>query len=482
MISVRREVVDRVLDAASPAGRPRCRSAGPRARARASSSASSTPSVTSSVFAPGNFSTTSSRPSPSLTTASPISGWWSILTSATSARRSLPPVPSTGTLPSCVGVGDLLEHVADLQALLRRLDEAAGARRRGLQEAERRDRPARCPAVSTTWLSVTFLSRSRSGSTCTWSCWSRMPQIATFATPGTPISRGRTVQRAITDCSIGESSFEDSPIISTRLDEDSGGSSVGGFETFGSGVRLGQALLDELAAAVDVGPGLEDEHDRRQAGKRLRADHVDALDAVQQVRLERDGDQLLDLLRRQPERLGLDLDVRAGVNSGSTSTGASRSCTMPTTMTPTAMPTTRSRNRRLDRTIARIIDGNPPSRSDTRLGRLRRAAGALCAWASWAWPSPRPSWSGRRCRSRGTRSEKTGDVAPRSARQPVPTTRHRLAEPAHRSIRRSNERHEARCRDACHARARRHSRDSSRTLFPPAGAVWANPRRRPMGG
>ena len=42
-------------------------------------------------------------------------------------------------------------------------------------------------------------------------------------------------------------------------------------------------------------------------GNGLRADRVDALDPVQQVRLERDGDQLLDLLGRQAERLGLDL-------------------------------------------------------------------------------------------------------------------------------------------------------------------------------
>jgi hypothetical protein len=41
---------------------------------RSSSSALSTPRVTSAVFAPGNFSTTSIRPSRSLTTASPMSG------------------------------------------------------------------------------------------------------------------------------------------------------------------------------------------------------------------------------------------------------------------------------------------------------------------------------------------------------------------------------------------------------------------------
>ena len=71
------------------------------------SSASSTPFVTSSVLAFGNFSTTSSSPSLSFTTASPISGWWSLTTFATSVRRSLPPVPSTGTLPSSAGLAML---------------------------------------------------------------------------------------------------------------------------------------------------------------------------------------------------------------------------------------------------------------------------------------------------------------------------------------------------------------------------------------
>ncbi len=71
------------------------------------SSAFSTSFVTSSVLAPGNFSTTSISPSLSFTTASPISGWWSSTTFATSVRRSRPPVPSTGTLPSSAGVAML---------------------------------------------------------------------------------------------------------------------------------------------------------------------------------------------------------------------------------------------------------------------------------------------------------------------------------------------------------------------------------------
>ncbi len=90
------------------------------------------------------------------------------------------------------------------------------------------------PAVAITCLSVTFLSRSVRGSTWTWSCWSRIPKIDTFATPGTPIRRGRIVQRAITDFWIGDSLSEESAIIITRLEEDSGWSIVGAFETCGS--------------------------------------------------------------------------------------------------------------------------------------------------------------------------------------------------------------------------------------------------------
>ena len=51
---------------------------------RISSSAASTPRVTSSVLAQGNFSTMSISPGPSLMTASPMSGWWSMTSLATS--------------------------------------------------------------------------------------------------------------------------------------------------------------------------------------------------------------------------------------------------------------------------------------------------------------------------------------------------------------------------------------------------------------
>ena len=44
----------------------------------------------------------------------------------------------------------------------------------------------------------------------------------TFATPGTPSRRGLMTQRARTEVSIGDNFVGDSPIIMTRLSEDSG--------------------------------------------------------------------------------------------------------------------------------------------------------------------------------------------------------------------------------------------------------------------
>ena len=74
----------------------------------------------------------------------------------------------------------------------------------------------------TTVSSVTPLVRSRSGSTSTWYCRSRWPQIATLATPGIDISRGRIVHFASSVRSICESVFDETPIFSSRLVDDSG--------------------------------------------------------------------------------------------------------------------------------------------------------------------------------------------------------------------------------------------------------------------
>jgi hypothetical protein len=71
----------------------------------------------------------------------------------------------------------------------------------------------------------------------------------------------------------------------------------------------GEALLDELPRAVEVGPALEVELDRGDLLDGVRAHLVEALDAVERV-LDRNRDQLLDLDRRVPGRERLHLDDR----------------------------------------------------------------------------------------------------------------------------------------------------------------------------
>ena len=73
---------------------------------------------------------------------------------------------------------------------------------------------------------------------------------------------------------------------------------------------LREPLGDHLTRLEDVSSRLEDHHDRRQTGDRLGPDLLEERHAVQQVRLEGHRHELLDLLRRETERLGLDLDGR----------------------------------------------------------------------------------------------------------------------------------------------------------------------------
>jgi hypothetical protein len=56
----------------------------------------------------------------------------------------------------------------------------------------------------------------------------------TFATPRTPISRGRIFHRASTDMSMGDTCRDDNPIMATRLAEASGWIMIGGLPTLGS--------------------------------------------------------------------------------------------------------------------------------------------------------------------------------------------------------------------------------------------------------
>src|SRR2546430_9544090 len=61
-----------------------------------------------------------------------------------------------------------------------------------------------------------------------------MPHIDTFATPGTDNNAGRMFQRASTDIWMGETCFEESPTIMTRLVADMGWRITGGCAPLGN--------------------------------------------------------------------------------------------------------------------------------------------------------------------------------------------------------------------------------------------------------
>ena len=88
--------------------------------------------------------------------------------------------------------------------------------------------------VSMRLMSGTRRACIRSGSARTWSCCSRWPQIATLATPGIPMRRGRMFHRARTDMSMSERSFEERPIIMARVMDERGCNICGGLEAPGN--------------------------------------------------------------------------------------------------------------------------------------------------------------------------------------------------------------------------------------------------------
>ena len=125
-----RQVVERPLDERGRAEDGRVDLDVLQRRLAASPAPASTPRVTSSVLPSGCFSTISSRPGPSLMTASPIGGGEPMATSATSPSRSgAPPRKSTTVARQVVRLEDRRE-VPDGQPLVRRVDEAARLQRR----------------------------------------------------------------------------------------------------------------------------------------------------------------------------------------------------------------------------------------------------------------------------------------------------------------------------------------------------------------
>ena len=143
-------------------------------------------------------------------------------------------MPYDRDLPELGRVGDLLQQVPHLQPLLRGLDEAAGPRRRGLEEAQRRndlgvagraddlvESDALFAQVLRVDLNLELLVTHAPDRDV------RHSRHAHQARPHHPPRDHRLLDRR-------RRLSEASPIIMTLFDEDSGASSVGGFDTLGS--------------------------------------------------------------------------------------------------------------------------------------------------------------------------------------------------------------------------------------------------------
>ena len=213
--------------------------------------------------------------------ASPISGWWSSTTVATSPSRRARPSPLDRDAgpgrPACV-IG---EDVLDAEPLVRRLDESARARGRRLDEAQRRH-PQRVAGR---------LDHLRQGDVAGAQLLRvdldlqlavpLAPDRRRWRRPGCPsAAAGSSSGRAPTDRS-GRRPSTGAPIISDAAGRgESAGASPAGLPTLRQRVRLGQALLHHLAGlvagrcparrrrSIDERPGHRLGADRRRATAR----------------------------------------------------------------------------------------------------------------------------------------------------------------------------------------------------------------------
>src|SRR2546423_15571450 len=93
-----------------------------------------------------------------------------------------------------------------------------------------------------------------------------MPHIDTFATPGTDNNAGRMFQRASTDIWMGETCFEESPTIMTRLVADMGWRITGGFAPFWQAYAQLKGPLTKFPGRKKSGPSWEKRADDEKPG------------------------------------------------------------------------------------------------------------------------------------------------------------------------------------------------------------------------
>ena len=320
---------------------------------RNSSSAASTPSTTSRGSELGNLSTTSSRPGLPSTIASPISGGCSSTTLATSFRRNGLSANATSARSS----GETMGWWCWIASRWLGVSIHPPVPRVDASRKLSGDTHSAPPAVSMTWSRVTPTACRCFGSTCTCSCRERWPQIATFATPGTPSSFGAIVQRANTDMSISDTSFDDSPTTIDRLAVDSGCSMTGGLETLGRAYAMVRRSCTSCRASIRSVPGSKTRRTDENPGSDLE------LMVLSHAVLARISSRLTvtssSTSAAESPRASVWISTMGALNSGKTSTGASRSRETPKTISAAASTTTRERNCKLNRSTERSMTGFP---------------------------------------------------------------------------------------------------------------------------
>ena len=209
------------------------------------------------------------------------------------------------------------------------------------------------PVASITWSRETCSARRRLGFTSTCICFRRSPQIATFATPGTPSSRARIFQYVVIDRSMSDMSFDDRPIFMIRLVAETGGIITGGAAQVGSvGATVLRCSWTSWRAVRKSAPrlnrsvmcescGTDSERMTSTPGTPFMASSSGTVTSSSTSEADR-------------PRHAVCSSTRVGANSGNTSTLSSRSSRPPKTTRAAASATTRKRNRRLDPTIQRI--------------------------------------------------------------------------------------------------------------------------------
>ncbi len=216
-------------------------------------------------------------------------------------------------------------------------------------------------AVRMTSSTVTPRRLSRCGSMRTCSCRSRNPQMDTLDTPGTLSRRCRTFQRASTERSMRESSFDDRPISMRRPVVAVGWITNGGFDTWGSAgtmvsrscttcrARTGSVPGSKIISIADT-PGAESERSLASQGIPLKNSFSIGL----VIRFSTSsGDS---------PSASVCTSTRTGPKSGRTSSVASRSWTVPAARRPAATTMISMRKCALDPMIHRSMAY--PSRSN----------------------------------------------------------------------------------------------------------------------